>query len=474
METAKLLASDGADADQFGSSVATDGTTVIVGAPFDDDIHTDAGAAYLYDVATGVEIAKLLPDDGYAGQNFGWTVEVSGSVALVSAWLDDLTTKTGAVYLFDTTTGLQLAKLHASDASYGDGFGRSLATDGTIAIIGTYYDSDNGPGSGSAYLFDITTGTQLAKLLPDDGAAYDYFGYAVGISGTTAVVGAYRDSDYGQHSGAAYVFDTTTGLQTAKITPADGAAYDYFGYAVGISGTTIVVGAPQDTPSGPDSGSAYLFDATTGGQIAKLLPLWGSEDDHFGHDVAISDNIALVGMSNYNTSPPGSAYLFDATTGSQIIEISPDTGIEGDDFGISVSITGTTILVGAATDDDSGHYSGSGYLFELRDLCPTLTVDPMPLIMEQSATFSVTNMMPNKATYLAYSVVGTGNTYIAPLNVTLGLDAPRQAGGSVTTDASGMAQWVLPIPATKPYQSVWLQACQRNFKSDLVTTYIVQ
>ena len=159
------------------------------------------------------------------------------------------------------TTSGQIAILLANDGAAGDNFGYSVAISGDTAIVGAWGDDDNGSKSGSAYLFDSTTGRQIAKLLPDDGAANDYFGIFVSISGATAVVGAYFDDDNGADSGSAYLFDTTTGRQIAKLLPDDGAEDDEFGYYVAISGATAIVGAHHDDDNGGNSGSAYLFDA---------------------------------------------------------------------------------------------------------------------------------------------------------------------------------------------------------------------
>ncbi len=76
-----------------------------------------------------------------------------------------------------------------------------------IVIVGAYRHDDKGSASGSAYLFDTTTGLKIAKLLPDDGAAGDWFGWSVAISGATAIVGARYDDDNGAQSGSAYLFD---------------------------------------------------------------------------------------------------------------------------------------------------------------------------------------------------------------------------------------------------------------------------
>ena len=141
-------------------------------------------------------------------------------------------------------------------------------------------------------------GDQLFKLLPDDGAEEHYFGSSVAISGETAIVGVSSDDDNGEYSGSAYLFDTTTGQQLAKLLPDDGAALDHFGRSVAISGTTAIVGAFLDDdacPSDPlcNSGSAYLFDITTGEQIAKILAADGAAEDFFAMSVAISAAIDL-------------------------------------------------------------------------------------------------------------------------------------------------------------------------------------
>ena len=106
-------------------------------------------------------------------------------------------------------------------------------------------------------------GDQLFKLLPDDGAGGDWFGMSVAISGATAIVAAWRDDDNGDNSGSAYLFDRTTGQQIAKLLPKDGAASAFFGNSVAISGTTAIIGAWADNSNGPGSGSAYLFEAGT-------------------------------------------------------------------------------------------------------------------------------------------------------------------------------------------------------------------
>ena len=165
---------------------------------------------------------------------------ISGNRAIVGSHGDDVFgLNSGSAYLFDVTTGEQLMKLVPSDGAAGDQFGYWTAISGNIAIVGAKYDDDLGIDSGSAYLFDVTTGQELRKMTASDGGVGDYFGYVVVIEGDTALVGAYRDDG----KGSFYVFDVPTGQELRKVTASDGVPGDNFGYALGISGSLIISGA---------------------------------------------------------------------------------------------------------------------------------------------------------------------------------------------------------------------------------------
>ena len=384
----KLLANDGAADDEFGHTVAVSGVTAIVGAYLNDDNGSQSGSAYLFDTTTGFQIFKFLPNDGAAVDQFGFSVAISGAIAIVGAYRDDDNgTNSGSAYLFDsdiTAGGGQIAKLLPNDGAAFDWFGLDVAISGSTVIVGAERGNDNGTTSGSAYLFDITdpaNPTQLFKLLPDDGAQGDEFGHSVAISGAIAIVGAHRDEDNGSNSGSAYLFDATTGRQIAKLLPKDGAAGDFFGSSVAISGAPgegiAIVGAWQNVGNGTDSGSAYLFDATTGRQIAKLLPDDGAFFDWFGWSVAISGATAIVAapLHDDNGTWSGSAYLFDISEPAnpvQIAKLLPDDGAACNQFGWSVAVSGATAIIGARFDDDHGIDSGSAYLFDAAapGICP--------------------------------------------------------------------------------------------------------
>lgn len=365
-EDQKILPDDGEAFDNFGSSVAISGTTAVIGAWRNDDNGFRSGSAYLFDTTTGQQLFKLLPSDGASYNLFGTSVAISGTTTVIGAyWDDDNGDKSGSAYLFDTFTGQEIAKLLPNDGAEHQEFGVSVAISGTIVVVGARFDNNNGNRSGSAYLFDAITGEQIAKLLPSDGAAHDYFGHSVAISGNIAVVGAYKDDDNGDDSGSAYLFDTSSGQQIAKLLPSDGEAFDNFGWSIAICGNTAVIGARYHDENGEDSGSAYLFDSPTGQQFAKLLPIDSATDDLFGYSVAISDTMAIIGAlgDDDNGISSGSAFFFDTSTGHQLAKLLPSDGEASDNFGHSVAISNTTTVVGATGNDDLGTLSGAAYLF---------------------------------------------------------------------------------------------------------------
>jgi hypothetical protein len=130
--------------------------------------------------------------------------------------------------------------------------------------------------------------TETFSLFASDGQVNDRFGGVVAIDGAFAVIGS-NANGVEQLSGAAYIFDTTTGLELSKIEPDDGVFFDLFGNSVAIEGNTVVVGSPfDDQTSAEYSGSAYLFDPSSAQQVAKLVASDLVAEDFFGWSVAIN------------------------------------------------------------------------------------------------------------------------------------------------------------------------------------------
>jgi hypothetical protein len=267
----KLTAADGAEGDAFGQSIALSGDTVLIGAPHDDDKGNDAGSVYVFTRSgtTWSQQVKLTAADGAAGDVFGISIAFSGDTIVIGADLnDEKALNAGAVYVF-TRSGSswsQQAKLTAADGAETDIFGVRVALSGDTILISARRDDDDvmGIDAGSAYVFTRTgtTWQQQVKLTASDGAADDRFGRSVALVGDTAVIGAMFQDDKGDNSGSAYMFTRSGNSwhQQVKLTAADGAEGDVFGWSVALSADIAVIAAARNDDKGHESGSVYVFE----------------------------------------------------------------------------------------------------------------------------------------------------------------------------------------------------------------------
>jgi hypothetical protein len=389
----KLTGSDSVAYDFFGDSVAISGDYAIVGAAGDDDKGNASGSAYIFQRSGGswTQVAKLTASDGLAGDYFGCSAAIAGDYAIVGANEAKRNgIRIGLAYIFQRSdsTWNEVAKLAAGDGADLDNFGASVAISGDYAIVGALDDDDKSNDSGSAYIFHRSgsSWTRVAKLTASDGAAYDFFGGSVAISGDYAIVGAAGDDDKGEQSGSAYVFHRSgsSWTQAAKLTASDGVGCDNFGQSVAIFGDFAVVGTVDDCDRGV-AGSAYIFQRSGGSwtQMAKLTASDGSADDFFGESVAISGDYVIVGAAGDDDKgeQSGSAYIFhrNGSSWTQTAKLTARDGAAHDFFGESVAISGDYVIVGAAGDDDKGEQSGSAYVFSFNFQPPSSPTSPNPL-----------------------------------------------------------------------------------------------
>ncbi|MEE8171163.1 MAG: FG-GAP repeat protein, partial [Phycisphaerae bacterium] len=251
-EIVELVALDAAPSDRLGNAVGISGSAAIVGAFLNDSTGVDSGAAYVFRLAGGswVQEAKLVGADTAAGDEFGRWVSIHNDTAVVGARLDDdAGAKSGSAYVFRFNSGIwiQEQKLSAPDAAAGDEFGQSVDVQGDVAVVSSFKDDDKGGDSGSVHVFlwNGTTWTHEQKLTASDGQSGDQFGKRVSISGDAILVGAWGDDDDGTNSGSAYVFrwNGVSWAQEQKLTASDAAATDQFGFTVEIAGNAAIVSA---------------------------------------------------------------------------------------------------------------------------------------------------------------------------------------------------------------------------------------
>jgi len=323
-QQAKLTPYDGQFTDFYGYSIAISGDTIVVGSRYDDDMGDNSGSAYVYvrERADWNLQAKLLADDGEAVDKFGTSVAIDGDTIVVGAvGDDDAANSAGAAYVFvrTGTTWTRQEKLVPGDGSSWDEFGTAVAILGDTAIIGSIGDDDHGDCAGAAFVYerDGLIWNEKQKLLADDGSASDNFGTSIAIDGAMMVIGTPGDDDMGPTSGSAYVFifDGANWSQRDKLVALDGSNNAQFGESVALDGDYIVVGAVNETNQGGGAaGSAYVFHCEGGDwtQQAKLLAADAAEMDNAGSAVALSGDTAVVGAMNDDDAGnnSGSAYVF--------------------------------------------------------------------------------------------------------------------------------------------------------------------
>jgi len=381
LEQQKLNASDGAALDYFGAASAVDGNTTIFGAPGTGFPGGAPGSAYVFTRigSTWSLQQKLTASDGANGDGFGASVAISGDRIVVGAPLNDVGTNAnqGSAYVFvrSGTTWSQQQQLAATDGAADDEFG-NVSISGQTVIVGARFD-DLGSTSaqGSAYIFSNsgTVWTQQQKITASDGATSDGFGTSVALAGETAIIGAlYNDVGLNPLQGAAYVFVRTgvTWTQQQKLTSSDGAPLDSFGFSVAVSGETAIIGTLQDIGPNQNLGTVYIFvrGGTTWTEQQKLMAADGAPNDAFGASVAISGDTAVVGAQGDNVGSngeQGSAYLFvrNGSVWTQDQKLTASEGGSSDSFGASVATSGGIVAIGAVNDVVNSSPQGSGYVF---------------------------------------------------------------------------------------------------------------
>jgi FG-GAP repeat len=362
-QLAELAGSGTVALDWFGASVAVSGSTVVVGASQAPLLSSGVGRAYVFTrTATGWhESAELESPDTVGPDWFGDSVAVSGSTIVVGApAISVLSSGLGRTYVFTkTATGWhESAELEGPGTLAGDGFGDSVAVSGSTVVVGA---PSHASKAGAAYVFrNSAKGWQATELKGSDTGAKDDFGDSVAVSGSTIVVGAFG---HASEAGRAYVFTKTpTGWhQAAELSGSGTVAGDGFGVSVAVAGRIIAVGAGLAASA---AGRVYLFTkkATGWHQSAQLHDSDTLDKDDFGDSVAVSGHTVVVGTFA-RASSAGRAYLFTSTpTGwHQTAELAGSSTVSGNEFGYSVAISGSTVVVGA-----EGQESGAGraYVFE--------------------------------------------------------------------------------------------------------------
>lgn len=426
-QVSKLVSSDRDLGDYFGGSVSISGNYAIVGAQHEDnDVNNqfdmgEAGGAYIFKKIEGnwEFVQKIVASDRAVGDNFGYSVCISGDYAIVgAAWENEDSlgnnnlNDAGSAYIFKNIDGhwTQIKKLTAQDRMDADNFGYSVAIDQDFAIVGARYQDYDSNGqnviesAGAVYVFKNNSDNwnQIQKIVSNDRGYKDYFGSAVSLSGEHFIVGSAWENENSagtstlSDAGSAYIFKKvgTTWVQEQKLVPLDRETADNFGYSVAISGTVAVIGARYEDhdENGQNgisaAGSAYIFEYLNGNwvQTKKAVASDRAYEAQFGWSVAAYGDFALVGafqedsdQNHLNSlSNAGAAYLFKKEYGNwmEIQKLTASDRNSGDNFGISVAVLEDYSLIGAFYQDydETGQNglsnAGAAYFFQNSQVLP--------------------------------------------------------------------------------------------------------
>lgn len=306
VENSQLTASNQDEATQsdihFGSALALQGDTLMVGAPeADDPVNGEnSGAVFIFQRRANQwePVGVLTASDRTANAHFGKQIALQDDVLLVSGGNQGQT-----VYVFEhrEQAWLETARLTGEAMGEKDAFGTSLAIGGNHLAVGAinYDPQQHRYVSSRVYLFrrQGQNWVQETQLTPDDQDNI-VFGRALALDENTLVVGSGGD-EVGYLAGTVYIFEYEPGgwKQRSKLVAADGSPYSGFGTSVDLQGDFLAIGSGFDSSHSYMAGSVYLFRRVgdTWIDVLKLYPNEGDfEGAFFGASLKVSGDTLLV------------------------------------------------------------------------------------------------------------------------------------------------------------------------------------
>ncbi|MCK5091229.1 MAG: hypothetical protein KAR30_01760, partial [Gammaproteobacteria bacterium] len=362
----------GVSLDDFGMAVAVSGNRIVVGAPGWVNI---GGRAYVYDY-TGSSwdqtqtfdpspyVETITQRDDPTWARFGSAVALQGNTMVIGA--PGYITEQGVALVYEFANGAWLTPqaLLKPFINVDDDFGQSIAIDGKTIVVGSRVYDPVHPDSGSVDAFVRGNDGQWIhqqKIMASDAVGYELFGASVALQGDTLLVGAPKalTPDAQFVSGAAYVFQRTGAVwnQQQKVLSSDIEQYDVFGTTVALYGKRAIVGVPQEdslSPAIADSGAVYVFSIDT--RIENKLVAFDQDlGDMYGYAVAVSGDTLVVGASDaaHPELDPlilaGAVYVYRQQNEEWVLEqqLMPDAADVGALllYGIQLDIDGDVLAV---------------------------------------------------------------------------------------------------------------------------------
>lgn len=377
----KIVPADLEQEDAFGWSVDIYENHALVGSVYDDDNDTQSGSAYLFyfDGTQWIEQSKIIASDGGFADYFGYAVCINDGQLIVGAYRDFVgSVRSGSAYVFAQSGDIwiETAKLVPFDPVEEDRFGAKVAIYGNYAAVGAYYRDDYGESSGAVYVYRKSAGEWIfhQKLAPESLQANDLFGTSVAFNADQLFIGSQGNSDYASLSGKVFIYalDNEDWILTDEVYPSDPANQQNFGAALSATDQILAVGALNDYGVATESGSVYLYEYIDGNWefLQKIIPSDGHAGAKFGHALSIDNDRLVVGSLYNNTlrAETGSAYVYtQESSGNWVLsaKIVPNDTHDQQRFSASVGLSGKYAIAGAPYDQEYGYHTGAAYICDL-------------------------------------------------------------------------------------------------------------
>jgi hypothetical protein len=325
-QQAKLIAAPIFAEDGLGGNVALKNDTAMLGIMRRDDKGRDSGAVVAFERESNnwLQSQIFTAPDGKPGDAFGQSIALTENFLVIGAPRNDLLgIDSGAAYVYKRERGIWRyhAKIKASDGAAGDLFGISVAIDGNTILVGADLNDEVAEDAGAVYVyvFDHNQWKQEAKLVASDGGKTDIFGVRVSLAQNTALISARRDDidDLGIDAGSAYIFvrDGNTWTQEVKLISPDGEADDRFGRGVALSENTAIISAMNHDANDTDTGALYVYKKEANGwrYASKIVAKSSMPGDKFGWNIALSDEVAVIATPHNDVKgqQSGAVYVQD-------------------------------------------------------------------------------------------------------------------------------------------------------------------
>lgn len=322
-QQAKLVAEPAFAEDTLGGNVASNNNVAMLGVSRRDDKGKDSGAVVSFEreVNTWKQRHIFTAPDAQSGDAFGQSIALTKNHLVIGAPRNDaLGNDSGAAYIYkrEKDSWRFQTKITASDGVAGDLFGISVAIDGNTILVGADLHDEKAENAGAVYVYTLKENKwkQEAKLMASDGGKTDIFGVRVALSKNTALISARRDDteELGIDAGSAYIFvrDGKNWTQQVKLTSPDGQADDRFGRGVSLSDDTAIISAMNHDANGSNSGALYVYKkgSESWHYTSKFVAKSSMSDDKFGWNVGLSNGVAIVATPNYDAQGQESGAVF--------------------------------------------------------------------------------------------------------------------------------------------------------------------